>query len=99
MSWNREAAIHTSDSHIRFHAGSHSIHRYARYTREAIEVGGVRLDNVPDTSSVSSLGSRWKSAVKRADIRRRNPYHTRHTYACWMLTAGANPSFIANQVA
>lgn len=42
---------------------------------------------------------RWKSAVKRADIRRRNPYHTRHTYACWMLTAGANPSFIANQVA
>ncbi|WP_234465297.1 MULTISPECIES: tyrosine-type recombinase/integrase [Erwiniaceae] len=31
-------------------------------------------------------------------IRRRNPYHTRHTFACWLLTAGVNPSFIANQM-
>ncbi|WP_420898907.1 hypothetical protein [Enterobacter bugandensis] len=22
----------------------------------------------------------------------------RHTYACWMLSAGANPAFIANQM-
>ena len=38
------------------------------------------------------------AALKRAGIRRRNPYHTRHTYACWLLSAGANPSFIANQM-
>ena len=33
--------------------------------------------------SLSSIGDRWNSAVKRAGIRRRNPYHTRHTFACW----------------
>lgn len=48
--------------------------------------------------SVSSIGARWNAAVKRAGIRRRNPYHTRHTFACWLLSAGANPSFIANQM-
>ena len=48
--------------------------------------------------SLSSIGTHWNSAVKRAGIRRRNPYHTRHTFACWLLSAGANPSFIANQM-
>ncbi|MHC5178623.1 tyrosine-type recombinase/integrase [Serratia rhizosphaerae] len=48
--------------------------------------------------SLSSIGARWDAAVKRAGIRRRNPYHTRHTFACWLLTAGANPSFIADQM-
>lgn len=48
--------------------------------------------------SVSSIGARWNATVKRAGIRRRNPYHTRHTFACWLLSAGANPSFIANQM-
>ncbi|MBU9866775.1 site-specific integrase [Rahnella aceris] len=48
--------------------------------------------------SLFSIGARWNAAIKRADIRRRNPYHTRHTYACWLLSAGANPSFIANQM-
>lgn len=48
--------------------------------------------------NVSSIGDRWDAAVKRAGIRRRNPYHTRHTYACWLLSAGANPSFIASQM-
>ncbi|MDU7619629.1 MAG: tRNA 2-thiocytidine(32) synthetase TtcA, partial [Escherichia coli] len=44
------------------------------------------------------MGARWNAAVKRAGIRRRNPYHTRHTFACWLLTAGANPAFIASQM-
>lgn len=48
--------------------------------------------------SVSSIGARWNAAVKRSGIRRRNPYHTRHTFACWLLSAGANPSFIADQM-
>ncbi|BDH45715.1 prophage integrase IntR [Salmonella enterica subsp. enterica serovar Choleraesuis] len=48
--------------------------------------------------SLSSIGARWNAAVKRAGIRRRNPYHTRHTFACWLLSAGANPSFIASQM-
>lgn len=48
--------------------------------------------------SPTNTDTRQDAAVKRAGIRRRNPYHTRHTYACWLLSAGANPSFIANQM-
>lgn len=48
--------------------------------------------------SVSSIVSLWNVAVRRADIRRRRPYQTRHTYACWLLSAGANPAFIATQM-
>uniref|UniRef100_UPI002076F173 tyrosine-type recombinase/integrase n=1 Tax=Escherichia coli TaxID=562 RepID=UPI002076F173 len=40
----------------------------------------------------------WDAAVKRAGIRHRKSYQSRHTYACWSLTAGANPAFIANQM-
>lgn len=47
---------------------------------------------------LSSFGHAWNELVKRAGIRRRNPYHTRHTYACWLLSAGANPAFIASQM-
>ncbi len=36
--------------------------------------------------------------MERAGIRHRSPYHSRHTYACWLLSAGANPSFIASQM-
>ncbi|TLV08865.1 hypothetical protein FE839_21080 [Klebsiella indica] len=46
----------------------------------------------------SHIGNRGEDAAKRAGIHRRNPYHTRHTFACWLLTAGANPSFIDNQM-
>ncbi|RVR66123.1 integrase, partial [Citrobacter freundii] len=31
-------------------------------------------------------------------IRHRKAYQSRHTYACWSLSAGANPSFIASQM-
>lgn len=58
----------------------------------------VKLGEQKPHYGLSSLGDLWNSAVKRAGIRRRNPYHTRHTYACWLLSAGANPSFIASQM-
>lgn len=48
--------------------------------------------------SLNSIKSLWDITVRRAEIRRRRPYQTRHTYACWMLSAGANPAFIANQM-
>ncbi|EIR8436329.1 site-specific integrase, partial [Escherichia coli] len=28
----------------------------------------------------------------------RKAYQSRHTYACWALSAGANPTFIASQM-
>ncbi|KAA5929165.1 site-specific integrase [Pantoea sp. Bo_2] len=48
--------------------------------------------------SVSSLGAMWESPIKRAGIRYRKAYQSRHTYACWSLSAGANPAFIASQM-
>lgn len=48
--------------------------------------------------SVNTIKSLWNVAIPRAGIRRRRPYQTRHTYACWMLSAGANPAFIATQM-
>lgn len=58
----------------------------------------MRKEEQKSYYSMSSIGASWNAAVKRAGIRRRNPYHTRHTFACWLLPAGANPSFIANQM-
>ncbi|HFF8521498.1 TPA: hypothetical protein ACGEYH_000181 [Providencia rettgeri] len=40
----------------------------------------------------------WKSLIRKSGVRHRKSYQTRHTYACWMLSAGANPSFIATQM-
>ncbi|EFA7486075.1 site-specific integrase [Escherichia coli] len=47
---------------------------------------------------VDSIGDSWETAIKRAGIRHRKAYQSRHTYACWSLSAGANPSFIASQM-
>ncbi|WP_407213382.1 tyrosine-type recombinase/integrase [Enterobacter sichuanensis] len=48
--------------------------------------------------SVNSISSLWNTTIRRSGVRRRCPYQTRHTYACWMLSAGANPAFIASQM-
>lgn len=40
----------------------------------------------------------WKHALKRAGVRYRYPYHTRHTYASLMLSAGENPMWVAHQM-
>ncbi|KEA54633.1 integrase [Mangrovibacter sp. MFB070] len=48
--------------------------------------------------AVGSVNQIWETAMKRAGIRYRKAYQSRHTYACWSLTAGANPNFIAKQM-
>jgi len=48
--------------------------------------------------SKNSISYGWKHGLRRAGIRSRHPYQSRHTYACWSLSAGANPSFIASQM-
>jgi len=40
----------------------------------------------------------WRPTLKRAGVRYRYPYQTRHTFACLMLTAGENPAWIASQM-
>ncbi|AGE85791.1 tyrosine-type recombinase/integrase [Cronobacter sakazakii] len=48
--------------------------------------------------AVASVNQSWEAALRRAGVRYRKAYQSRHTYACWSLTAGANPNFIANQM-
>jgi len=40
----------------------------------------------------------WKYILKRAMVRYRNPYQTRHTYASQLLSGGENPLFVAQQM-
>jgi integrase len=40
----------------------------------------------------------WKSALRKAGVRYRRPYQTRHTYASMMLTAGEPLAWVANQL-
>ena len=40
----------------------------------------------------------WIPLLKKAKVRYRNPYQTRHTYASMMLSAGENPAWVSNQM-
>ena len=40
----------------------------------------------------------WIPALKKAGVRYRKPYQTRHTYASMMLMAGENPMWVAKQM-
>ncbi|AZY48824.1 site-specific integrase [Bordetella avium] len=40
----------------------------------------------------------WKTALKRAGVRYRRPYQTRHTFASMMLSAGEHPMWVARQM-
>lgn len=40
----------------------------------------------------------WKTVLKHAGVRYRNPYQTRHTYASQLLSGGENPLFVAQQM-
>lgn len=40
----------------------------------------------------------WISALKKANIRYRNPYQTRHTFASTLLSRGENPLWVAQQM-
>jgi len=46
----------------------------------------------------SAWNTKWANLIRRAGIRSRPPYQTRHTYACWNLTARGNLAFIAKQL-
>lgn len=46
----------------------------------------------------TAWNTKWTAIQHRAGIRPRRPYQTRHTYACWCLTARGNLAFIAKQM-
>lgn len=47
---------------------------------------------------VASWGGKWEKLLSRAKVRKRVSYQSRHTYACWSLTAHGNIAFIAKQM-
>ncbi|WP_339079660.1 site-specific integrase [Pseudomonas sp. TMP9] len=46
----------------------------------------------------TAWNTKWSNIQRRSGIRPRRPYQTRHTYACWCLTARGNLAFIAKQM-
>lgn len=54
--------------------------------------------NLPHKDGQSLLKTFWTPALKRAKVRYRNQYQTRHTYASMMLSAGENPIWVAQQM-
>ena len=40
----------------------------------------------------------WYPTLKKAKLRKRNPYQTRHTFATLLLASGESPEWIANQM-
>lgn len=51
-----------------------------------------------DWYAPGSFGATWNGILRKAGITHRKAYESRHTYACWALSAGANPNFIASQM-
>ncbi|MEQ1802561.1 MAG: tyrosine-type recombinase/integrase [Gammaproteobacteria bacterium] len=58
----------------------------------------ARKKIVNDYFVPTAWNTKWANLIRRAGIRSRPPYQTRHTYACWNLTAQGNLAFIANQL-
>ena len=58
----------------------------------------ARKKVVNDYFVPSAWNTKWANLTRRAEVRARPPYQTRHTYACWNLTARGNLAFIANQM-
>lgn len=52
----------------------------------------------PWTTDAQIRKNTWLPIMGRAGIKYRNPYQIRHTYASTMLTAGANPWYVASQL-
>lgn len=45
-----------------------------------------------------AVKKRWMIILRKAGVRYRNPYQTRHTFASTLLSAGANPLYVAKQM-
>lgn len=66
----------------------------------ALAGGLVFHDPLHDTGwdTNKAVRGRWRITLRKAKVRYRNPYQTRHTYASTLLSAGANPLYVAKQM-
>jgi integrase len=46
----------------------------------------------------SRISTRWNATLKKAGVRQRVLYQTRHTFASTLLSSGANPLYVAKQM-
>ena len=73
-----------------------------RLEEQKIFVFDASLDSVNGRSaayySTKSPGQIWNSPLRRAGLRHRKAYQSRHTFACWALSAGANPNYVIAQM-
>lgn len=58
----------------------------------------ARRKSVNDWFQPTAWNTKWSNIQRRAGIRPRKPYQTRHTFACWCITAHGNLAFIAKQM-
>lgn len=49
-------------------------------------------------NNADRLSEAWRNALRRAKVRHRNLYQTRHTFASTLLSAGANLLYVAKQM-
>lgn len=65
-------------------------------------LAGGRIFHNPNTGAAwlgdQSIRAFWTSALKRAGVRYRIPYQTRHTFASMMLSAGESPLWVSKQM-
>lgn len=54
--------------------------------------------NEPWTGDQAIRKTLWTPLLKKAGVRYRNPYQTRHTYASMMLSSGENPVWVSHQM-
>jgi len=56
------------------------------------------LTNAPWETSQQLRRTAWMPLLKRAGVRYRNPYQTRHTYASMMISQGENIMWLSKQM-
>jgi integrase len=54
--------------------------------------------NKPWETDQQTRKTAWRPALIKANLRYRNPYQTRHTWASMLLSGGDNPWWVANQL-
>ena len=63
---------------------------------------GARIFTNPVTRNPwnddTAIMRHWQTTLRKAGVRYRNPYQTRHTYASLLLSAGENPMWVASQM-
>lgn len=94
MAYTRMGKQHQIDVHLREFGRT----RRDECTFVFVPVLTARNGKGGEWYSHGSFSGTWNNILRRSGIPHRKSYESRHTYACWALSAGANPNFIAAQM-